>query len=162
LKFKVVKLTSDLLIALIKEASLKGLPVRFMVRGFSMIPFIRDRDIVTIVPCRDNALGLGHVVAFMDSCCQKLKIHRVVAIHSCGTQYVVKGDNVLSCDGIVHKDNIFGYITRVERRNRTVALGNGPERRWIAVLSTMHLFSVLLFPTRFFPLHLKKIIRNYI
>jgi hypothetical protein len=59
-----------------------------------------------------------------------------------GIRYLIKGDNALEPDGVISKDNILGYVTRVQRNGRNIFAGLGPERYIVALLSRR----TLIFP----------------
>ncbi len=128
-----ISLGSEKLIEIIRLVLGKNLPFRFRVKGYSMLPFIRDEDIVTVSPLTQRKVSLGWPVAFVHPENKKLVIHRVVSCSKCG--YLIKGDNVFSPDGRVVQENILGVITQVERKKRKVLFCLGPERVLIAVVS---------------------------
>jgi signal peptidase I len=120
----------------------RGAPFRFRATGFSMTPFVRDGDIVTLAPLSGAPVRRGEVVAFMRPETNKLVIHRVVGQQ--GDALLIQGDNVHKADGPIPSDHILGRVTRVERGGRPVYLGLGPERQLIALLSRWGLFHRLL------------------
>ncbi len=108
----------------------KNAPFRFTAPGFSMTPFIRDGDVITIAP---GQLRYGDVVAFMNPCRSKLTVHRIVHVSRAG--YLLKGDNAPEPDGRLPGSRIIGRVVRVEHHARQVRLGLGIERIAIAFLS---------------------------
>ena len=109
----------------------KDMPFRFSAPGFSMTPFIRNGDVITVAPGRFRC---GDVVAFVNSnCCGKLTVHRIV--HISGEGYLIKGDNTPEPDGRVPASSIIGRVVRVEHHGRQVRLGMGIDRIVIAFLS---------------------------
>ena len=110
----------------------KSVPFRFTAPGFSMTPFIRDGDIITIAPLLLR-LQAGDIVAFINPCCRRLTVHRIVHVSEKG--YLIKGDNNPEADGRVQLSTIIGKVVRVEHGNRSVRLGLGLERHAIAWLS---------------------------
>jgi len=118
-----------------------GVPFRFCARGWSMAPFIRDGDVITVAPLAGPP-GLGEVVAFVRPEAEMLVVHRVVAIR--GDAPLIQGDSVPECtDGVIPLQNILGRVTRVERQGQAVWLGLGPERLLIAWLSRSGLLGLL-------------------
>lgn len=111
----------------------RSAPLRTAVRGYSMAPFIRDLDVLTIVPTGGQPLRQGDVVAFRHPENGRLVIHRIVG--SSATGWVIKGDNCRKPDGRVPEDLILGRVARVERGGRDVRLGLGRDRTIIALLS---------------------------
>ena len=118
----------------------KGMPVSFTAKGFSMVPFIKDGDVLTVVPLQGTSPGLGDVVAFFHPGTEKLAIHRVVGEK--GHFYCIRGDNSFQADGFIPKTSILGRVKRVERNGKRVYLGLGPERFLIALLTRRGLLSL--------------------
>ena len=112
----------------------RGVPFRFCARGWSMAPFIRDGDVITVVPLQRTTPGTGQIVAFVRPGEGNVVVHRVVARR--GSDSLIQGDAVSGCtDGIIAAENLLGRVTRIERDGRDVWLGLGPERYAIAWLS---------------------------
>jgi signal peptidase I len=111
----------------------RGAPFRFRAGGSSMLPFVRDGDVICVSPL-ERAPGPGDVVAFVHATTGRLVVHRVVARR--GDLYTLRGDNAGDGpDGEVGLDALLGRVTEVRRGDRPVRLGLGPERYLIAVLS---------------------------
>ena len=136
-------LSGRALVELLQAMLQKGLPVRFEAKGFSMSPFIRNKDVVTVSPLKRQRPGLGDIIAFAHPETQGLCIHRIVRKKE--GAYVTKGDNLSDADERVLEENILGFVTRVERDGNRVFLGLGPERFLIAFLGRRgRLFPLLL------------------
>jgi len=127
---------------LLRATLAEGRPFRFRAKGFSMDPFIRDDDVITVWPLADHSPGLGDVVAFIQENAERLLVHRVIRAR--GNSYVIKGDNSAGADGVTSRANILGRVKRVERNDRRVLFGFGPERFLIAFLSCMGLMVPLV------------------
>jgi len=140
---------------LMRAVLAKGVPFRFCARGWSMTPFIRNGDVITVSPLRGALPEVGEVVAFVRPGSTKPVVHRVIARR--GTASWIQGDSVPDhADGIIPAENILGRVTRVERSGRQVWLGLGPERYLIAWLSRAR----LLIPLRdLLPSWLKSLLR---
>ena len=134
-----IKLGGDLQLStpaqfeLLSSMEARGIPLRTMVRGFSMYPFIRDRDFLTISPYYNCQPRIGEVVAFCHPENEGLVIHRIIKKTYSG--WLVKGDNCLEIDGIIKTDKIIGRVTVVERNDRRVRFGLGVERIIIAFMN---------------------------
>ena len=128
----------------------KGASLHTTVRGFSMSPFIRDEDVVTIAPMKGGPPRVGEVVAFVKPGCGRLAVHRVVAAE--GTGWLIRGDNCPEPDGVVATEKIIGRVVAVERKGRPVRFGTGPAGACIAALSRRgllgRLHAVALLPRR--------------
>lgn len=118
---------------LLRGMAERGVPLRTTVRGFSMAPFIRDRDVVTIAPITGVEPRVGDVVAFTLSESGRFAIHRVVA--RIGEGWLMRGDSAPQADAVVTREQLIGRVVRVERDGRDVHVGLGGERAWIGALS---------------------------
>ncbi len=133
-----ISLSGVALAELLQATLAKGAPFRFKVKGFSMSPFIKCQDVLTVSPFNGRALGLGNIVAFIHPLTENLVIHRIVGKQ--GNFYLIKGDNAIKPDALVLEENILGYVTKVEREGKRVFLGLGPERFLIVLLSRTSIF----------------------
>jgi hypothetical protein len=127
-----LSLSGAAFIALLREVLDKGVPFRFRATGFSMSPFIRNGDALTVFPLSGRP-RLGDVVAFVKQETGGLAIHRVVGTRA--GHCLIRGDNSSRDDGYVAEANILGRITKVERNGKNALLGLGPERYLIAFLA---------------------------
>ena len=125
-------LRGPVLVALLRAVLEQDRPFRFVAPGFSMSPFIRHGDTVTVEPLRGRALRVGDVVAFLrpNAHTERLVIHRIVAEEH--DALVLRGDNCPEPDGSVPRASIVGLVTRVERRGHGVRGALGRGGRWIA------------------------------
>jgi len=139
-----LSLSGPVLSELLRAVLEKGVPCRFRANGFSMTPFIKDGDVVTVSPLFDTKPHLGDVLAFICSETKKLIIHRVVGKQ--GDSCVIRGDNTSEPDGLVPLANILGRVTRVNRNGKRIILGLGPERWLIAFLTPRKLLFPLMVP----------------
>ena len=139
-----LSLSGRALVELLRAVLHKGAPVRFQAKGFSMSPFIKNKDVVTLSPLQNASPGVGDVIAFVLQRIDKLCVHRVVGKK--GDFYVTKGDNSSEADESVPIENILGFVRRVERDGKEVFLGLGPERFLIAFLGRRGLLFPLLLP----------------
>jgi len=72
-------LSNQDLLVLMQAVLSQGQKFRFVVKGFSMMPFIRDGDVITVVPKHEHNYAVGDVIAFINSLSRHLIIHRVIA-----------------------------------------------------------------------------------
>jgi len=144
---------------LLQATLVTGASFRFTAKGFSMTPFIRDNDVVTVSPLSNYPEGLGKMAAFINPKTERLVIHRIVGRNSTG--YLLKGDNCPDIDGVIPKEKILGCVTEIRRSNRKSSLGLGLERYVIAAISrwTM-IFPFLLYMWKHLRFALKKDIKN--
>jgi signal peptidase I len=139
-----LSLSNTSLIVIIRDILARGVPFRFAAPGFSMSPFIRDRDIITLAPYEKTSCRIGTVVAFVRPGTGQLVVHRVVA--ASGDGWRIKGDNNPEEDGVIPHAAILGQVIQVERAGKFVRHGLGPERVIIALLSRWNLLFYLLYP----------------
>jgi signal peptidase I len=137
-------LSGPALVELLQAVLQKGAAVRFQARGFSMSPFIKNEDVVTISPLQGNLPGLGDIITFVQRETNGLCIHRIIRRR--GGFYITKGDNSSETSERLPGENILGCLTRVEREGKEVFLGLGPERFLIALLSRRGLLLPLILP----------------
>ena len=121
----------------------KGASFRFEARGFSMHPFIKDGEMITISPVEGGRLFSGDVVAFCHPETGRLTVHRIVKKDAQGL--LLRGDNCSEADGLISATSLLGRVTEVGGKNRIVRLGLGPERYFLALLSRYYLLQPLLY-----------------
>ena len=131
------------LVEILRDVLTKGVPFRLQAPGFSMSPFIKDGDTLTVTPLPDGSPQIGDVVAFTRPGAERLVIHRVVRKkNGC---FVIKGDNAPDTDGLIPGTNILGCVKKVERRGKKILFGLGLERFLIAFLSHRNFLLPLIY-----------------
>jgi len=119
--------------------------VKIQCRGFSMSPFIKDKDTVVIKAIDSQThFSVGDIVAVINSIKKRAIIHRIIRIKK--DLYQIKGDNLINDDGWYSKKNIIGIIDSVagkETRNFTKSLR---LNKWIALGSRSGLLNRVIFP----------------
>ena len=83
----------------------------------------------------------GEVVAIIHPETGRLIVHRIIGKK--GEDYLIKGDNTPDADGLIAASNILGRVKKVERNNRNVFLGLGPERLLISFLTRWRFLPLL-------------------
>lgn len=126
----------------------RGVRFRFCARGFSMTPFIKDGDVITVSSLSGRTVRIGDIVAFLKPQDKGLAVHRVIG-KKYGV-YRIQGDNVSRADGFVLDSCVLGFVEKVERQGKRVFLGLGPERIIIAFLSRSGILLLLKVLTRKF------------
>jgi len=127
----------ELLLAMVES----GVALRTVVRGFSMQPFICDKDVLTISPIKDMQSSLGDIVAFKKPGTGRLVIHRIIGRRNAG--WLIRGDNCSEPDGIVPTEKIIGRVCRVERQGKEAHLGIGTAGKIIAILNRGNMLLLL-------------------
>jgi hypothetical protein len=133
---------TELMSAVLEKGGLFG----FRAHGTSMVPFLRDRDTLTIAPLANQPPRLGDVVAFSFPTEKgaRLVVHRVVGRQ--GICLAVQGDGNGCTRETISPENILGRLVKVEREGKCVRVGLGPERWLIAWLSRTKLLWSLVWP----------------
>jgi signal peptidase I len=121
----------------------KGASFRFRCMGFSMSPFIKDGDVLTIAPfpLQGSAPIFGDVVVFTHPFTKKLIIHRLIGKRA--GFYLTKGDNIPEVDDLISTTDILGHVKKVERNGKVISFGLGPERLLIAFMTRWRLVTLL-------------------
>jgi signal peptidase I len=127
------RLSNPAQLELLRGVAERGVPLRTVVYGFSMTPFIRGGDVVVIAPTAGTELHVGDVVACALPGGRRMAVHRVVA--RAGDGWVVRGDNCPEPDGVLARSAIIGRVVQVERGGRRVHLGFGAQGAWVAAAS---------------------------
>lgn len=143
-----LSLSGPALTGLLQAVLDKGVPFRFRAKGFSMSPFIKDGDVITVTALSSGSLCPGDILAFIQPMRRRLLVHRLIGKRD--TYYLMKGDSAPEADEPVPRENILGCVKRVERNGKKIHLGLGPERILVAFLTRRGLLSPLLLPMRRF------------
>lgn len=136
-------LSMKTLVELLDVLTKKGKPFRFQALGFSMFPFIWNLDDITVSPLPSGGPRVGDVVAFINPATEKLVVHRVIGMNK--DSYLIRGDNAPKPDGLIPRESILGYVSKVDRDGRRVTIGSGPERFLIAFMSRKEVLVPVLF-----------------
>jgi len=91
-----------------------GHAARFVARGDSMYPSIRDGDAIRVQPCDGEPLSVGDIV--LAKAARGLTAHRVVRVREReGTvEITTRGDNCLRPDPPLPRSAILGRVVGVE------------------------------------------------
>ncbi len=141
-----IQISGLALTALAADVLGKGASFRFKATGYSMTPFIKDGDIVTVSPRSPQDLRTGDIAAYTRTTDERMIVHRIVATR--GGLFLVKGDNSPSFDGLIPGSRILGCITRIERNGRSLRVGLCSGRKALAFLSRLRLLPLLLISAR--------------
>jgi hypothetical protein len=139
-----LKLSGSALTKLTRAVLNKGASFRFQAKGFSMSPFIRDKDVITISQGQKTKPHIGDVVAVINPINGALTVHRIVGETEAGI--LLKGDNLETIDGIFARNEIIGLVTNIERNGKKVRFGSRPANRLIAFFSRTGTLKKLILP----------------
>ena len=97
-----------------------GFAARFVARGDSMDPTIRDGEALQVERCRPESLRVGEVVLARAQ--RGLTAHRIVEIRPDTAQIVTRGDNCLRADPPLDFGEIYARVVAVERKDARIRL----------------------------------------
>ncbi len=126
-------LSGEALTELLRAVLAKGWPFRFRARGWSMSPFIKDGDVITVAPLRGRPPRAGRIVAFLHPGTGRVAVHRVVRTKD--GRFSIRGDNTDAPDGILPPERILGTVSRIERDGRKVHGAGRAASSAVALLS---------------------------
>ena len=107
--------------ALVVQAVLeKGVTAKFKVTGSSMLPTIRNNDVVSISPYKGNNPKVGEVVALLDRANSRIVIHRIIKKQE--NMFLLKGDGLWRYDGFFPREWIVGFVSGLERNDTSVSM----------------------------------------
>jgi len=100
-----------------KEAILQGYAVQTIASGYSMFPYLRKGDILTVQPIPMAKIKRGDIVVFESG--EKWIAHRVIKIRNSaeGLEFLLRGDTCVAFDPIVNEGNYVGVVQVFTRHN---------------------------------------------
>ena len=152
-----VSFSSKALVELMQAAFEKNALFRFKATGFSMLPFIKDGDMVTFSTFDSRHSLFGKVAAFCNPKTGRLAVHRIIG--RSGNGYFLKGDGLFGVDGLIPTQNIVGVVIKVEREGKIIYFGLGLERFAIAFLSKIGFIRWSLWCWRLLPCGMRDFIK---
>lgn len=118
-------------------------------RGYSMVPFIKDKDAVFLQAVdRRQGVSLGDVVAVSGADKRRIVIHRVVRIKN--GRYQTKGDNNPRADSWCTIDDIIGIVHKIESSGWVAACYRPWQNAAIAIASKTGLLNRVIYPSLIF------------
>ena len=115
---------------LLSSVLAKDKAFRFRAKGWSMSPFVKDGDVITVSPLRGREPRTGEIVAFLHPKSGRAAVHRVVRAAP-GT-FLLRGDNSDDAEGPLAAERILGVVTEVVRDGKRV---KGVQGRWAPLIA---------------------------
>jgi ribosomal protein S18 acetylase RimI-like enzyme len=109
---------SDLL-KLSREFLEKGTSIRFQAKGWSMRPFIRDGDFITVSPIENSSIRIGDVV-FYSTAENNVIVHRIINKYGKdgNMNLLIKGDAGFGPPERVNSQDVLGKVVAIKRNGR--------------------------------------------
>lgn len=97
----------------------EGKSVRFQAKGWSMHPFIRNGDFITVSPIENSSIKVGDVV-FYSTAGNRFIVHRVINKYAKdgSLTMLIKGDACFGPPESVNSQNVLGKVVAIERDGR--------------------------------------------
>ena len=107
----------------------QGRTLRFKARGFSMWPFVRDGDTLTVQSAQADALRVGDIAFYIGDGDSPVA-HRVIARQIADGQLVLRtrGDALSGAAELVRPEAVLGRVVSIERGDRSIAPNRGLRR----------------------------------
>lgn len=95
-----------------------GKEVVFSVRGSSMSPFLKERDLITVKPLKDITLKIGHIV--LANFKNAYILHRIIRLDK---KYVfLAGDANLVQIEKIERESVIGFLCEATRDKKNIPL----------------------------------------
>lgn len=122
---RTLTLTRDELCELAAQVLGQGSPFVFAARGNSMLPFIREGDLLTVLPLGNAPPRPGEVVLYR---CEggALLVHRIIGLSDGDELWLVRGDASRGETERVRPEELLGRVVSLERGGRIRHL----DTRW--------------------------------
>ncbi len=121
----------------------RGRILRFKAKGGSMSPFIRNGDVLEVVPFKGK-INIGDVVLCRSSYGNPV-VHRV--IHRNTESIITKGDSVPGSDQSILSKQVLGRVVTVEKNGRYIRLDKPVGKLLNILLALISPFSSLIYPS---------------
>ena len=112
-------IANDIFFNFVEEEIAKGKNVRFRVKGFSMLPVIRNmRDDVILYPCKPDELKPLDIVLFRFN--GRHILHRIIRMDE--DKFIIQGDGIYAFQEFCTKDDIVGKVEFIIRGDRQISV----------------------------------------
>ena len=112
------------------EAIRQGHAVKTLAQGYSMFPFLRKGDILTVEPVPMEDIKRGDIVVFESN--EQWIAHRVIRISDRNNeiQFLLRGDTNLQFDPVVNEGNYVGKVFSFQREKKSILVSSLTRRFW--------------------------------
>jgi len=147
-KTEMLNLKREDFTSIAQEVLGRGRTLRFKARGGSMSPFIRNGDVLEVVPVKGK-INLGDIILYYSSYGNSV-VHRVIQRNK--GSIITKGDSVPGSDQPVLFRKVLGRVVAVEKNGWRIRLDKPVGKLLNILLALISPFSFLTYP----PLRLVK------
>jgi signal peptidase len=114
-----------------------GNALRFRARGTSMLPLVRDGDVLLVAPVHPATARIGDLV-LCSNAAGRIVVHRVTRkeVSPEGRWFTVQGDAAARPDGLIPGAQVYGRVTAIERGGANIDVDRPVMRMlgWLAAL----------------------------
>jgi signal peptidase len=114
-----------------------GNALRFRARGTSMLPLVRDGDVLLVAPVHPAMVQIGDLV-LCSSEGGRVVVHRVIRkeVSQEGRWFTVQGDAAARADGAIPEAQVYGRVAAIERGAANIDLDRPVMQMlgWLAAL----------------------------
>ena len=113
--------------------------VKIVASGYSMFPFMRNGDLLTISPVPIEEIQIGDVAVFESN--NDWISHRVIDIRKTNNEItlILRGDTCIQLDPLVTKANYIGKTVAFERGGKVYEVGSKKNKRIARVILSLGL-----------------------
>lgn len=153
-----VKIRCNDFIELSSDILRRGGSFIFKAHGSSMVPFIRDGDMLTVIPVEFSDLRVGDVALYRSEQNRAI-VHRIMnkSVKDGRPMVMTRGDSSNYDDGWVRSEQLLGRVVSAQRGQKVRILGKGFRSRmarfWIMVHPIGPLLIGVILRIRHFLLH---------
>ncbi len=97
----------------------EGNMLRFRAHGNSMLPFVKDNDIIVVAPIENNNIKKGDIV-FYQGKKESPVAHRVISLTADNEFIFVRGDGYIGGAEKIPIKKVTGIVCEIERNNKTI------------------------------------------
>ena len=142
-KTEILNLKREDFTSIAQEVLGRGKIFKFRAKGGSMSPFIRNGDVLEVVPLKGK-INIGDVVLCRSSYGNPV-VHRVIYRNT--ESIITKGDSVPNSDQPVLSKQVLGRVVAVEKNGWRMRLDRPMVRLLNILLALISPFSSLIYPS---------------
>lgn len=121
----------------------RGRILKFKAKGGSMSPFIRNGDVVEVIPLKGK-INFGDIIFYHSSYGNSI-IHRVIQRGK--ESIITKGDSVPGSDQPIFSKQVLGRVVAVEKNGWCIRLDKPVGKLLNIFLALISPFSFLIYPS---------------